>query len=128
MKKQKSVKNTHLGYSKTLSKSSKIKHGTWICKAVPKSPLSNAWQSWTSLSAAFLDMSPLLSLANNAPIFLELSSISRLLPGFTREPPKASDVSLKSLVNVAMTGFWLAVLNYPDNASSLVLRNLGNLA
>lgn len=56
-------------------------------------------------------MSPLLSLANKAPIFLELSSISRFLPGFAREPPNASEVSLKSLVKVATTGFWWAGLN-----------------
>lgn len=49
-------------------------------------------------------MSPPLSFASKAPIFLELSSISRLLDGFAREPPRASDVSLKSLVNVAITG------------------------
>lgn len=71
-------------------------------------------------------MSPLLSLANNAPIFLELSSISRFLPGFAREPPKASDVSLKSLVKVVMTGFWLAGSRYPDKTSSLV-NKIGKL-
>lgn len=49
-------------------------------------------------------MSPLLSFASKAPIFLELSSISRFLAGFAREPPRASDVSLNSLVNVATTG------------------------
>lgn len=59
-------------------------------------------------------MSPLLSLANNAPIFLELSSISRFLPGFAREPPNASDVSLKSLVNVVITDFCWAVVHYPQ--------------
>lgn len=53
-------------------------------------------------------MSPLLSFANKAPNFLELSSISRFLAGFAREPPNASDVSLYSLVNVDMTGFWWA--------------------
>nr|GMD59573.1 hypothetical protein Iba_chr12aCG2780 [Ipomoea batatas] len=46
-----------------------------------------------SLSEAFLDMSPLLSLANKAPNFFELSSISRFLAGFARDPPKACDVS-----------------------------------
>ena len=68
--------------------------------------MSKAWHSLKSLSEAFSDISPLLSLANKAPIFLELSSISRFLAGFARAPPKASDVSLNSLVNVVMTGLW----------------------
>lgn len=49
-------------------------------------------------------MSLLFSFANKAPIFFELSSISRFLAGFARGPPNASDVSLKSLVKVVITG------------------------
>lgn len=43
-------------------------------------------------------MSPLFSFSNNAPIFLELSSISRFLEGL------ALDVSSNNLVSVAITG------------------------
>lgn len=49
-------------------------------------------------------MSLLFNFANKAPIFFELSSISRFLAGFARGPPNASDVSLKSLVKVVITG------------------------
>lgn len=107
----KSIKiNLHIRgpWSIALKYSRIIVECTWICRAVLKSPRSSAWQSCTSFSAAFLDMSPLLSLANKAPSFFELSSISRFLAGFAREPPRASDVSLKSLVKVVITGFWWA--------------------
>lgn len=54
-------------------------------------------------------MSPLFSFAKSAPNFFELSSISRFLAGFARDPPNASDVSLNNLVKVAITGFcWAA--------------------
>jgi len=54
-----------------------------------------------SFDETFGDISPVLSLANNAPIFFELSSISRFL---ACAPPKALDVSSNSLVSVAITG------------------------
>jgi hypothetical protein len=44
---------------------------------VAKSLLSSALHNWMSLDDTLGDISPLFNFANNDPIFLELSSISR---------------------------------------------------
>jgi hypothetical protein len=54
---------------------------------------------------AFDDKSAEFNFTNNAPNFLELSSISRFFAGGALLPPNASDVSLNSFVNVDTTGF-----------------------
>lgn len=97
---------------------------TWIRNAPAKSPASKAWQSWTSLAAAFGEMSPLLSFANKAPIFLELSSISLFLDGFALDPPRAADVSLYSLVKVAMTSFHSAVRKHKKKKGKMFITKI----
>jgi hypothetical protein len=57
-----------------------------------------------SLDDTLEDISPLFNFANNDPIFLELSSISRFFAWVACDPPRALDVSSKSLVSVAITG------------------------
>jgi len=69
-----------------------------------KSPLSNAEHKLRSFEAALGEISPLFNFANKAPIFFELSSISRFLAGFACGPPKALEVSSKRRVRVFITG------------------------
>lgn len=77
---------------------------TWRCIAVAKSLESSALHNWMSFDETFGDMSPLFSFENNAPIFLELSSISRFFAWVACDPPRALDVSSNSLVSVPITG------------------------